>query len=50
VEDEAENFLNLPSSTKKLKEMRALIDANLSPIKSTTNLDDDFRLNLQPMT
>jgi hypothetical protein len=39
----------LPSSTKKLKEIRALIDSNLSPVKNSKLPDDDFRLKMQPI-
>jgi hypothetical protein len=44
--DEGE-ILDVPSSTKKLKEMKALIDSNLSPIKNDPNEDHgDFKLKV----
>lgn len=42
--------MDMPSSTKKLKEMKALIDSNLSPIKADPNEDHgDFKLKVQPV-
>jgi len=39
----------LPSSTKKLKEIRAIINANLSPSKSQKLSEEEFRLKMQPI-
>ena len=41
-----DEILDIPSSTKKLKDMKALIDSNLSPIKAEPNDADDFRLTV----
>lgn len=44
------DILDLPSSTKKLKDMKALIDDQLSPIKPDPLEDHgDFKLKVQPV-
>lgn len=43
-----EDLIDMPSSTKKLKDMKNLINENLSPIKADPD-DGDFRLKMQPI-